>query len=95
VTKEHAFFGPFFFGSKPSRVEREEVLQYLTHRINENVPLHDVLQEEYVQRNCLQVEIDEIAVNPEFVHAAREHMEQAFESEGLTPDHQRRTSGEF
>jgi hypothetical protein len=38
VTKEHAFFGRFFSGSKPSRVEREEVLQYLTHRINENVP---------------------------------------------------------
>ena len=57
--------------------------------------MHDVLQEAYVQRNCLQVEIDEIAVNPELVHAARERMEHAFEAGELPPDHQRRTSGEF
>jgi hypothetical protein len=53
-----------------------------------------VLQEPYVQHNCSQVEIDEIQGNPELVHAAREHMEQAFGLGELAPDHQRRTSGE-
>ena len=81
MTKEHSVFGQFFFGSNPSRAEREEkVLRYIIHRINEDVPLHDVLQEPYVQRNCSQAEIDEIESNPELVHAAREHMEQAFRS---------------
>ena len=81
MTKEHSVFGQVFFGSNPSRAEREEkVLRYIIHRINEDVPLHDVLQEPYVQRNCSQVEIDEIESNPELVHAARQHIEQAFRS---------------
>ena len=90
MTKEHSVFGQVFFGSNPSRAEREEkVLRYIIHRINEDVPLHDVLQEPYVQRNCSQVEIDEIESNPELVHAARQHMEQAFRSGGLAPWHRR------
>jgi hypothetical protein len=84
VIKEHSVFGQFFFGSNPSRAEREEkVLRYIIHRMNEDVPLHGS-----------QVEIGEIAVNPELVHAAREHMEQAFGLGELAPDHQRRTSEE-
>jgi hypothetical protein len=94
MTKEHSVFGQFFFGSNPSRVEREEkVLQYIIHRINEDANLHEVLWEPYVQRNCSQEEIDEIMSNPELIHAAREHMEQAFGSEELAPDRERRTSG--
>ena len=94
MTKEHSVFGQFFFGS-PSRAEREEkVLWYVIHRINEDADLHEVLREPYVQRNCSQAEIDEIINNPEIVHAAREHMEQAFESGELAPGHQRPTSEE-
>ena len=86
MTKEHSVFGQFFFGSNPSRAEREEkVLRYIIHRINEDVALHDVLQEPYVQRNCSQAEIDEIESNPELIHAAREHLEQAFRSGELDP----------
>jgi hypothetical protein len=81
VTKEHSVFGQFFFGSSPSRAEREEkVLRYTIHRINEDANLHAVLREPYVQSNCSQAEIDEIESNPELVHAARQHMEQAFRS---------------
>jgi hypothetical protein len=95
VTKERSFFGQFFFGSNPSRAEREEkVLWYIIHRINEDVPLHDVFHEEYVQRNCSQVEIDDIAANPELVHAARENMELAFGLGELAPWHQHLTSEE-
>jgi hypothetical protein len=94
MTKEQSFFEQFFLSS-PNRAEREEkVLQYIIHRMNEDVPLHDVLQEEYVQRNCSQVEIDEITANPELVHAAREHMEQSFGSGELAPGHWRPSSEE-
>jgi hypothetical protein len=44
-----------------------------------------VLKEEYVRRNCTQSEIEEILTNPELVRAAREHMEEAFESGELDP----------
>jgi hypothetical protein len=95
VAKERSFFGQFFFGSNPSRAEREEeVLRYVIHRIYQDVPLHNVFPEEYVQRNCSQVEIDQIAANPEFVHAAREIMERAFGWGELALWHQHLTSEE-
>jgi hypothetical protein len=47
-----------------------------------------------VQRNCSQVEIDQIAANPEFVHAAREIMERAFGWGELALWHQHLTSEE-
>jgi hypothetical protein len=94
MTKEQSIFGQFFF-SNPSRAEREEkVLQYVIHRINEDVALPEVLREPYVRRNCSQVEIDEIAANPALVHAAREHMEQVFGSGELAPWQRRPTSEE-
>ena len=86
MTKEHSVFGQFFFGSNPSRAEREEkVPRYTIHRINEDANLHEVLREPYVQRNCSQAEIDEIESNPKLIHAAREHLEQAFRSGELDP----------
>jgi hypothetical protein len=90
MTKEHSVFGQFFFGCNPSRAEREEkVLRYIIHRINEDAALHEVLREPYVQRNCSQSEIDEIESSPELIHAAREHMEQAFRSGELGPERRR------
>ena len=92
MTKDHSIFGQFFFGN-PSKAEREEkVLRYVIHRINEDADLHEVLLEPYVQRNCSQDEVDEIINNPELVHAAREHLEQAFGSEELAPEHRHSTS---
>jgi hypothetical protein len=92
MTKDHSIFGRFFFGN-PSKAEREDkVLRYVIHRINEDADLQDVLREPYVQRNCSQAEIAEIINNPELVHAAREHMEQVFKSEEMTPRHRHPTS---
>jgi hypothetical protein len=86
VTKEHSLLRRFFFGSDPSRAWREEkVLRYIIHRIDEDAELHEVLEEPYVQRNCSQIEIDEIRSNPELVHACREHLEQTFRSGELDP----------
>jgi len=93
MTKDHSVFGQFFFGSNPSRAEREEkVLRYIIHRIDEDAALHEVVEEPYVRRNCSEVEIDEIRSNPELIHAARRHLEQAFRSGELDP-WQHRTPG--
>jgi hypothetical protein len=94
MTTEQSIFGQFYFGSHPSRAEREEkVLRYIIHRINEDTGLHEVLREPYVQRNWSEAEIYEIVSNPELVHAARKHMEQAFGSGGLAPGHHRISEG--
>jgi len=85
-------WGQFFFYANPSRAEREEkVLRYIIHRVNESVPLHDVVQEDYVRRNCSQAEIDEIVNAPELIHACREHLEEAFRSGELDPRRRRRS----
>lgn len=85
MTKEQSVFGQFFFGD-PNRAGREEkVLQYVIHRINEGAVLHEVLEEHYVQRNCSQIEVDEICSNPELVHACRERLEETFRSGELDP----------
>jgi hypothetical protein len=90
MTKVPNVFGQFFFGSDPSRAERQEkVLRYIIHRINDDTDLQDVLREPYVQHNCSQTEIDEIESNPELVHACREHMEQVFSSGELDPKRRR------
>ena len=91
MTKEQSVFGQFFFEGNPSRAGREErVLRYIIHRINEDAPFHEVLEEPYVRRNCSQDEIDEIRSNPELVHACREHLEEAFRSGELDPMRHRR-----
>ena len=72
------------------RAEREEkVLQYILHRMDADADLRDVLQEPYVRRNCSQVEIDEIIMNPELVHHCREHLEHVFASGELAPKRRR------
>jgi hypothetical protein len=92
VTRERSLWGQFFFDANPSRAEREEkVLRYIIHRVNESAPLHDVVQEDYVRRNCSQAEIDEIVNAPELVHACRERMEEAFSSGELDPGRCRRS----
>jgi len=72
-------------GEGPEAVRKEKVLQYIIHRLKAGASLREVLQEEYVRRNCTQPEIEEILINPELVHAAREHMEEDFESGELDP----------
>ncbi len=91
MTKEHSLLGQFFFGGHPSRAEREEkVLRYIIHRIDEDVPFHEVLEEPYVRRNCSQDEMDGIRSNPDLVHACREHTEKFFHSGKLDPKRRRR-----
>ena len=72
-------------GEGPEAERKEKVLQYIIHRLKAEASLREVLQEEYVRRNCTQPEIEEILINPELVHVARGHMEETFESGELDP----------
>ena len=84
--RAHGSLREIFFGS-PVRAERQEkVLRYIVHRTNEGAPLHDVVGEDYVRRNCSQGEIDGIVNDPELVHACRERLWRTFESDELDPD---------
>lgn len=86
------FLKRMLFGSS-NRAERDEkVLRYIIHRMNEETPLHDVVSEDYVRRNCTQDEIHEILNDPELVHACREHLWQTFRSGELDPTQRRRAS---
>ena len=72
-------------GEGPEAQRKEKVLRYIVHRLKSEASLREVLQEEYVRRNCSQPEIEEILIDPELVHAARVHMEETFESGELDP----------
>jgi len=68
----------------PLSQRQEKVLQYIIGRTNESVPLQDVLQEEYVRRNCSRSEI-EIVRSPELIGAAREQLGESFRSDEFKP----------
>jgi hypothetical protein len=64
---------------------QEKVLRYVIGRTNEGIPLREVLEEEYVRRNCSQAEIDEIVRSPELIEAAREQLGESFRSGEFKP----------
>ena len=72
-------------GEGPKAERKEKVLHYVIHRLKGEASLREVLEEEYVCRNCTQPEIEEILLDPELVHAARGHMEETFHSGELNP----------
>ena len=70
------------------RSEREDrVREYITHRLKEGAHLREVLQEEYVRRNCTRAELDEIVMDPRVVQQDREGLAQYFSSEELSIKH--------
>jgi hypothetical protein len=68
-------------GTSSLSQRQEKVLQYIMGRIDENVPLEQVLQEDYVRRNCSRSEIEQIISSREFIEAARERLGESFRSE--------------
>jgi len=79
------FLKKWFFGSSVRAEREEKVLNYIIHRMNEKAPLHEVISEDYVRRNCSRDKIHELVNDPEFVHACREHLWQTFRSGELDP----------
>ena len=72
-------------GEGPEAERKQKVLQYIIHRLKGETSLREVLEEEYVSRNCGPLEIEEILLDPELVHAAKGHMEETFHSGELDP----------
>lgn len=64
---------------------KEKVFSYIVHRIREGAHLRDVLQEDYVQRNCSQAEIERLIDDPRLVIACEERLREVFESGELDP----------
>lgn len=79
------FFGDLFGVSNHTQRE-DKVLEHVIHRVEHGAHLTDILEEDYVRRNCSRGEIDRIENDPRLVHAARESMEHAFSSGELDPE---------
>ncbi|QIN83767.1 hypothetical protein GBA63_14840 [Rubrobacter tropicus] len=61
---------------------QQRVLEYIIERMDKGgAPLQEVLQEDYVLRNCSRTEVRQILSNPAFVQAARERLGESFRSE--------------
>lgn len=83
MTERRTFWQRFFGRSSTSSLSQRQrsVLQYMISRIDENVPLQEILQEEYVRRNCSRAELAQIIGSPEFIKAARERLGESFRSD--------------
>jgi hypothetical protein len=62
---------------------QQKVLGYMIGRLDKDVPLQEVLREDYVRRNCSAQELEQIVSHPEFVQAARARLGESFRSEDL------------
>lgn len=83
---EKRSFWARLFGSSTNSAREEKVLEYIVHRINEGAGLREAVDEEYVRRNATRGQIDDILSDPRLIEAARERMQQAFDSGELDPN---------
>jgi hypothetical protein len=83
VNERQSFWRRLFGRTGPSSLSQrqEKVLRYVISRIDENVPLQEILREEYVRRNSSRAELEQILGSPEFIEAVRERLGEAFRSE--------------
>jgi hypothetical protein len=83
MTERRSFWQRFLGRAETSSLSQRQrsVLQYIISRIDENVPLQEIFQEEYVRRNCSRAELAQIIGSPEFIRAARERLGESFRSD--------------
>ena len=68
-------------GSSSLSARQQKVSDYMIARMQEEVPLQEVIREDYVRRNCSQAEVEQIVSTPEFIERARERLGESFRSE--------------
>ena len=68
-------------GSSSLSARQQKVSDYILGRMENDVPLQQVLREDYVRRNCSQAEVERIVSSPEFIESARERLGESFGSE--------------
>ena len=83
MTERQSLWRRLFDRTGESRLSarQEKVLQHIIQRINQDVPLQEVLKEEYVRRNTSRTELEEIISSPELIEAARERLGESFRSD--------------
>jgi len=86
MPEEKKSFWARIFGGRGQSAREQRVLEYVIHRINEGAELEDISEEEYVRRNVSRDQIDDLLSDPKIVEAARQKMEEAFESGELDPN---------
>jgi hypothetical protein len=68
-------------GSTSLSPRQQKVSDYIIARMENGVPLQEVLREDYVRRNCSQAEVERIVSDPGFIETARVRLGEAFRSE--------------
>jgi hypothetical protein len=68
-------------GSSSLSPRQQKVSDYILARMENEVPLQEVLREDYVRRNASQAEVERIVSTPEFIETARERLGESFRSE--------------
>jgi len=68
-------------GSSSLTARQQKVSDYILARMENDVPLQEVLREDYVRRNASQAEVERIVSTPEFIETARERLGESFRSE--------------
>ena len=68
-------------GSSSLSARQQKVSDYMLARMEDDVPLQEVIREDYVRRNCSQAEVEQIVSTPEFSERARERLGESFRSD--------------
>jgi hypothetical protein len=68
-------------GSSSLSPRQQKVSDYIIGRMEKDVPLQQILREDYVRRNCSQAEVEQIVSTPGFIETARERLGESFRSE--------------
>ncbi len=83
MSEQRSFWQRLFgrTGSSSLSARQQKVSDYMIARMEEEVPLQEVIREDYVRRNCSQAEVEQIVSSPEFIESARARLGESFLSE--------------
>jgi hypothetical protein len=83
MSEQRSFWQRLFgrTGGSSLSLRQQKVSDYILARMEKDVPLRQVLREDYVRRNCSQAEVERIVSAPEFIESARERLGESFRSE--------------
>jgi hypothetical protein len=68
-------------GTSSLSARQQKVSDYMIARMEDEVPLQEVIREDYVRRNCSRAEVERIVSTPEFIERARERLGESCGSE--------------
>ena len=83
MSEQRSFWQRLFgrTGSSSLSPRQQKVSDYIIARMEKDVPLRQVLREDYVRRNCSQAEVERLVSAPEFIESARQRLGESFRSE--------------